>query len=292
MRFRSYNSLKIFGTVARYESITIAAEELCQSKGAVSYQINKLEKELGFVLFERTKSKLALTSAGRNLWHVSQTSLNQIDNKIEQLRGKISNTVTVGVLTLFASRWLSPRLVNFFQDCPELSLKLEAINSIDEFNNTNFDLVILWGDTWSGFSHDLLADSSSFLIGNPKVAKEASRLGLNQAMQTIPFLNDAFSGGYEAIRAWHEDAGLEYMPSSAGLTITDSNTRFQAVIDGQGMALLWDELIRTEIDTGKLVYLSDIKLKGFGYHLVYHNKNSLSGAAKQFRDWIIKEAKS
>ena len=290
MRFRSYNALRIFDTVARCESITIAAEELCQSKGAVSYQINKLEEELGFMLFSRAKSRLTLTSAGRNLWHVSQSSLNQIDNKVEQLRGKISNTVTIGVLTLFASRWLSPRLANFFQDCPEISLRLEAINSIDEFNNANFDLVILWGDTWSDYTHDLLVNSSSFLIGNPQVAKEVSRLGLNQAMQTIPLLNDGFSEEC-GMRAWHGVAGLEYMPSSTSLTITDSSTRFQAVIDGQGMAL-WDELVRTEIDTGKLVYLSDIELKSFDYHLVYHNKNSLSGAAKQFRDWIIKEAKS
>jgi len=242
------------------------------------------------MLFDRTKSKLTLTDAGRNLWHVSQSSLNQIDNKVEQLRGKSSNTVTVGVLTFFASRWLSPRLANFFQDCPEISLRLEAINSIDEFNSVNFDLVILWGNAWSGFTHDLLVDSSSFLIGNPKVAKEASRLGLSQAVQTIPLLNDGFSEEC-GMRAWHEVAGLEYMPSSTSLTITDSSTRFQAVIDGQGVAL-WDKLVRSEIDTGKLVYLSDIELKGFGYHLVYHNKNSLSGAAKQFRNWIIKEVKN
>ena len=121
------------------------------------------------MLFDRAKSKLTLTDAGRNLWHVSQSSL----NKIEQLRGKISSTVTVGVLTFFASRWLSPRLANFFQDCPEISLRLEAVNSIDEFNSVNFDLVILWGNAWGGFTHDLLVDSSSLLVGNPKVAKRS-----------------------------------------------------------------------------------------------------------------------
>jgi LysR family glycine cleavage system transcriptional activator len=109
-------------------------------------------------------------------------------------------------------------------------------------------------------------------------------------VQTIPLLNDGFSEEC-GMRAWHEVAGLEYMPSSTSLTITDSSTRFQAVIDGQGVAL-WDKLVRSEIDTGKLVYLSDIELKGFGYHLVYHNKNSLSGAAKQFRNWVIKEVKN
>jgi len=240
------------------------------------------------MLFDRAKSKLTLTDAGRNLWHVSQSSLNQIDNKIEQLRGKSSNTVTVGVLTLFASRWLSPRLAKFFQDCPEISLRLEGINSIDEFNGVNFDLVILWGNTWGDFTHDLLVDSASLLVGNPKVAKEVSRLGLRQAVQTIPLLNDGFSEEC-GMRAWHEVAGLEYMPSSTSLTITDSSTRFQAVIDGQGVAL-WDKLVRSEIDAGKLAYLSDIELKGFGYHLIYHNNNTLSSTARQFRNWIIKEA--
>ena len=50
MRFRSFDSLNIFRTVAEKMSFTAAGEALNMSKGAVSYQIAKLEGELGFKL--------------------------------------------------------------------------------------------------------------------------------------------------------------------------------------------------------------------------------------------------
>ncbi|NKB77648.1 MAG: LysR family transcriptional regulator [Gammaproteobacteria bacterium] len=38
----SLDSLKVFESAARHLSFSLAAEELCLSKGAVSYQIKKL----------------------------------------------------------------------------------------------------------------------------------------------------------------------------------------------------------------------------------------------------------
>ena len=108
MRFRSYDALKTFDAVARNLSMTKAADELHQSKGSISYQITKLEAELGFRLFVRAHAKLELTEEGSRLWHVSQTALSQIDCEIEDLRGTAAGAVTVGALTYFSSRWLSP----------------------------------------------------------------------------------------------------------------------------------------------------------------------------------------
>jgi len=103
MRFRSYDSLKIFDTVARSLSMTKAADEVHQSKGSISYQVGKLEADLGFRLFERAHATLELTEEGRRLWHVSQTALSQIDREIEDLRGTTSGAVTIGALTYFSS---------------------------------------------------------------------------------------------------------------------------------------------------------------------------------------------
>ena len=86
MRFRYYDSLKTFDAVARTLSMTKAADEMHQSKGSISYQVGKLEAELGLRLFERAHAKLELTEEGRRLWHVSQTALSQIDREIEDLR--------------------------------------------------------------------------------------------------------------------------------------------------------------------------------------------------------------
>ena len=50
MPFRSYDTLRVFTVVARYESVTAAAQELNLSKASVSYQIRKLKDELGFAV--------------------------------------------------------------------------------------------------------------------------------------------------------------------------------------------------------------------------------------------------
>ena len=54
MKFRSYDALRVLDAVAKRLSMTEAAHDLSRFKCAVSYQINKLESELGFVMFDRT----------------------------------------------------------------------------------------------------------------------------------------------------------------------------------------------------------------------------------------------
>ena len=85
MKFRSYDSLKIFDAVARKQSMTAAAHDLNLSKGSISYQINKLEENLGFALFERSNARLQLTENGRRIWNVSLNALQQIDQEIEDI---------------------------------------------------------------------------------------------------------------------------------------------------------------------------------------------------------------
>jgi len=114
MKFRSYDSLKVFDAVARKQSMTKAATDLNLSKGSISYQINKLEENLGFALFERSNARLQLTENGRRIWNVSLNALQQIDQEIEDIRGSDTRALCIGALTYFSSRWLSPRLMDFF----------------------------------------------------------------------------------------------------------------------------------------------------------------------------------
>ena len=120
---------------------------------------------------------------------------------------------------------------------------------------------------------------------NRKVSEKIKEIGLSQAMKTIPLLGDG--SGEAGWRAWHEAAGLSYEPSPSSLTIPDSNSRVQAVIDGQGIAL-WDDLVFPEIEAGKLVRVSDVTLSSAGYYLV-ENSKPLTTAALAFLTWLKSE---
>ena len=283
MRFRSYDSLKIFDTVARSLSMTKAADEVHQSKGSISYQVGKLEADLGFRLFERAHATLELTEEGRRLWHVSQTALSQIDREIEDLRGTTSGAVTIGALTYFSSRWLSPRLTRFFEANPGISLRIEPLNSVDMMRSLKIDMAVLWGiGGWEGHKSELLLSLPAIPTANRVLAEQVKQLGLAEAVRQLPLLGD--SSGDAGWRAWHKAAGLPYAPSRASLTIPDSNSRVQAVVDGQGIAL-WDDLVASEFGDGTLVRLSDVRVEKAGYFLVFTDQ-PMSQSAEAFLDWL------
>lgn len=286
MRFRSYDSLKIFDTVARSLSMTKAADEVHQSKGSISYQVGKLEADLGFRLFERAHATLELTEEGRRLWHVSQTALSQIDREIEDLRGTTSGAVTIGALTYFSSRWLSPRLTRFFEANPGISLRIEPLNSVDMMRSLKIDMAVLWGiGGWEGHKSELLLSLPAVPTANRALAEQVKQLGLAEAVRQLPLLGD--SSGDAGWRAWHKAAGLPYAPSRASLTIPDSNSRVQAVVDGQGIAL-WDDLVASEFGNGTLVRLSDVRVENAGYFLVFTDQ-PMSQSAEAFLDWLRAE---
>ena len=75
-------SLKYFLSVEKYNSFSLAAEELCISQSSLSKHIKKLEVELNCVLFERCTRHINLTDAGITL---KKYALNIVNNYDELL---------------------------------------------------------------------------------------------------------------------------------------------------------------------------------------------------------------
>lgn len=104
MRFRSFDSLKLSCIVAEKMSFTAAGDTLHISKGAVSYQIAKLEGELGFQLFERRHTHITLTPKGESLLSEAKRHFGQLETVICQLRDGSDDSLCVGAHSWFISR--------------------------------------------------------------------------------------------------------------------------------------------------------------------------------------------
>lgn len=284
MRFRSYDSLKLFGIVARHCSITRAAEEMNQSKGSVSYQIARLEEDLGFALFHRRNRRLSLTKNGERLWHASQVGLRMIDDEIDALRGTVPGALTIAVLTYFSSRWLSPRLMGFIERNPGIALRIEPVNGVSDLGRIDADIAILWGNGMSfDMESEVLMRCPAFPTASPALAAKIEKTGLCKALAELPLLSD--SSGDKGWRDWFDRVGWPFPGKTNTLVLADSNSRVQAVIDGQGVAL-WDALITPEIQQGLLQPVSEISLEDYGYHQLFPNGRDSTAMAKAFRSWI------
>ncbi len=288
MHFRSYDALRLFAVVAQHLSFTAAGKELNLTKGAVSYQIRQLEKELGFAVFERIHNGIVLTEKGSLLWHVVQVMFAEVEQEIQNLRSVDVDSITIGASTYFASRWLSPRLMTFITQAPHVRMRLQPVIGLGNLRRDQLDLMIRWGTgDWNDLPTERLFRCPAIVTAGASIAARVEQEGLVNVLPDLTLLHDR--EGSPAWQDWYTAAGLPYRPKQDALVIPDPNVRVQAVINGQGIALN-DWLIQDEIDAGRLFQISPIALKNYGYFLSYAPNALTHTALAAFRDWIQSEA--
>jgi LysR family nitrogen assimilation transcriptional regulator len=118
---------RYFSQVARRENFRKASEDLRVAQSALTRQIQILERELGFLLFDRVKRGVRLTAAGQRLLERSQHILSEVDRLKETLQ--IEAHVPSGPASLAAppsiGRLLFSRLaLTFLKSYPRVQLSL------------------------------------------------------------------------------------------------------------------------------------------------------------------------
>lgn len=288
MRFLPYDSLRLFDVVALHESITAAADKLNLTKGAVSYQINRLEASLGFKLFDRVHRGITLTEKGRKLWHISQSAFDDLERQIALLQEEDPGRITIGMSTYFASRWLSPRLMTFMVDHPRIRLRLQPLIDLSDLKTEPVDMAIRWGKGhWTDLEIEPLFACPAMATAGATLAALVEAEGLPAALPDLTLLDDR--DGSEAWADWHRVAEVGFHTGLDHLVIPDPNVRVQAVIDGQGIALN-DALVGPEITAGTLFPISPASLDDYGYFLAYPRGALANPALLAFRDWILRQA--
>ena len=122
-----WDKLRVFHAVAEAGSFTHAGETLNLSQSAVSRQISALEDNLQVPLFHRHARGLILTEQGESLNRtvrevfakLAMTEALLTESK-EKPAGRIKVTTTVG----FGSTWLAPRLAQFLEQYPDVTMTL------------------------------------------------------------------------------------------------------------------------------------------------------------------------
>lgn len=122
-----WDKLRVFHAVAEAGSFTHAGDTLNLSQSAVSRQISALEENLQVPLFHRHARGLILTEQGESLNRtvrevfakLAMTEALLTESK-EKPAGRLKVTTTVG----FGATWLAPRLRDFLEQFPEITMSL------------------------------------------------------------------------------------------------------------------------------------------------------------------------
>jgi LysR family glycine cleavage system transcriptional activator len=291
----SLNALHTFEVVARHLSFQLAAEELNVTSTAVSHQIKVLEDQLGVLLFRRHPRPLTLTEAGQLLYPAVSQSLDMVAAAISRLK-KVpeSTTLTVSVTTVFAAKWLVPRLSDFQRTHPEVELRLQTSNDAVDLHRQTVDLAIRYGrGSYSGLVVRRLMSDVFMPVCSPQLMDSKHPIRKPDDLLHHPLLHFKWIHfGTEAPDwgNWFRAARLNILDSKHRLEFNEESLAIQAAIAGQGVALCSNIHVADDVALGFLVQPLNLSLDGFDYSAVYLEKHPKETLILKFVSWLVEMA--
>jgi LysR family glycine cleavage system transcriptional activator len=288
-RLPPLNALKAFEAVARSESFTRAAEELCVTKGAVSHQVKALEASLGIKLFVRERQRLILTETGRDYLAVVRDALDRIADATQRLVGRqISGALTVSTSPDFAAKWLVHRLDRFGEAHPEIDLRVSATLHHVDFAREDVDLAIRHGDgNWAGLDAVRLCSERLFPVCSPRLVSGRNRITKAADLLKFPLLR---LDDWKTWSRWFEAAGVSN-PVAHGPVLDQASMLIDAAVDGHGIALARTMLAAWDLLNGRLVRPIDVCLRiPKTYWIVCPKATAGLPKITLFREWLLAQA--
>lgn len=149
MRF-TLRQLEVFLAVARFESVSRAAQELAMSQSAVSGALAEIERQFDIQLFDRLGKRLQLSSLGRSLRPAAEA----LQEQALELEQALTNQKGTGVLrvgaTLTIGNYLAvPLMARFMAEHPEARISLEVANTSEiarRVENFEIDVGLVEGE--------------------------------------------------------------------------------------------------------------------------------------------------
>ena len=123
--------LEYFVAVAEEANFTRAAERVHVAQPAVSAQIQRLERELGQPLLDRSRRTVRLTAAGEAALPYARAALAAVEDihvAVEELTQLVRGTVAIGTVTSHSVDMPS-LLADFHADHPEVEITLSTDSS-------------------------------------------------------------------------------------------------------------------------------------------------------------------
>ncbi|MCE0463684.1 MULTISPECIES: LysR family transcriptional regulator [Pseudomonas] len=283
-------ALVSFEAAARHESFTKAAQELSLTQGAICRQIASLEDFLSVELFRRSRRGVKLTEAGLSYSRRVATQLDAVERDTLSVMGHTgANVIELAVVPTFGTQWLLPRLKDFQQQHPEVTVNLTNRTRPFLFADTEFDAAIYFGDAdWSGTESHKLMGENPMPVCSPSLLNNQSHLTAD-AIAELPLLQQT-TRPY-AWRQWFNAQHLNVARDLTGPRYELFSMLAQAAMHEMGIALIPPFLIQRELAERRLVVanrnaLSSIK----AYYLMIPERKVESASLRAFRDWLIKQA--
>jgi len=263
----SLEQLLAFQHVAEQLSFKKAADQLFLTATALSHRIKKLEQQLNIQLFERRTRSISLTPEGEYLLKHVQSGFGQIQTALFQLEQNKQRLFTITTTPSFASEWIIPYLPELQSRFPNIMFRVHASYDLINMTSGLYDLAIRYGSGgYQDVDAELFAVDEYVAVGHPSLDIATMN------WTTVPLIHFTWGDEYCPNRVnwqkWFEKQGLHIQAGQAQVFYTQESHAIQAVLSGQGIALLSRISIANDLQHGRLKTVSPCVETAWNYYFL------------------------
>ncbi len=249
---------RIFYVIAKSGSISAAAETLFISQPAITFQIKKLEDQLGISLFTRTKHGVILTDDGKVLFDYVKNGIESItngENALSNLKNLESGIIRIGASTTVCRHVVMPYLEIFHELYPKIDIQIVnnlTSNLLKDLRNGNLDILFL--NMPMDENKDLkiipITSVQDIFVGNKKYYDLTNgKLNLNN-LNSFPLIFQKLPSNTRAyLNNYLKKNNVNLKPQ---LEVVSSNLIMDLVKAGFGIGYATKEFIKPELDNKTL----------------------------------------
>jgi DNA-binding transcriptional LysR family regulator len=281
-RLPPLHGLAAFEAVARLRSFTLAAEELCITRSAVSHRLRELEERVGVELIDRGAKPLDVTAAGASYLATVRDALEAVASAAQAMHPGEGRVVVASPPT-FARQVLAPRLAGFRTLHPDVDVAVELAIPLRDLQPAGVDVEIRFGrGLYPEFVTLDLLDEPVFPVAAPAYA-HALQLHAPADLARATLLRSSL----EPWAPWFAAAGLRWPEPATGPRYEDMALLYDAAGEGAGVALARPSFIDPALAAGRLRRLFEVTARSpHAYYLVCRPSALGRREVVAFVDWL------
>lgn len=294
----TFKQIRAFEAVVRTASITRASEELCVTPPAISSQIKSLKHLVGAEILTREQTGLVPTRVGLEILALHERILSAINTSAQKIEAiKTGMAGDVGIAVVSTGKYFAPQIFSAFMAAfPDIKLRPMIGNRrlvLSALENRAADLAIMGRPPARlDVLAETLGDHPNIIIAAPDhpLAKERN-ITPEQLLKHTLLLRELGSGTRMLARRFMDrfGDGINYPVMEVG----SNESIKQSVMAGLGIAMISAHTVMAELDEGRLVMLDVPGMPIVRQWILVRLRGvELSGAAKSFHDFVLKNSES
>lgn len=285
---------KIFYYVAKCNSITAAAQELCISQPAVSQVVKQLEDSLGAPLFIRRPKGVKLTAEGEVLFGYIKKGYEQIivgEAKFKELLDMDNGEIRIGASDMTLEFYLLSYLEKFHQKYPKIKVIVSNAPTPETLEHLNagridFGIVSSPFETKYNFNISKVKEIEDVFVAGTKFWHYKNRMMKYSDLERLPIIClEHNTSTRKYIDAFLGSNSVELKPE---FELATSDMIVQFAVRNLGIGCVVSEFAQKYLESGQLFELNfDKTIPKRNFCIITQNKVPLSVAASKLLELMI-----